>query len=125
MSSTTAIRRPAVPGQLGDLLGRRGVVDRQRGAAGEQRAEVGDVELGPVAQEQQQPLAAAEAEPGERGRQPGRPVADLGPGPLLQAGPVGAHPPQGDLVAALGDVAPQPLRNGRARIQLSHANPSL
>jgi hypothetical protein len=115
---------PAVPGHVSDLLGRRGVVDRQRGAAGEHRTEVGDVELGPVAQEQQHPLAPPQSEPGERGRQPGRPVTDLGPGPLLKATAVRAHPPQGDLVAVLGDVAPQPVRNGRARIQLSHANPS-
>ena len=77
-SSTIATWAPAVAGEVQDLLGRRRVVDRDRRRADEERADVGDVELGPVAQEQDDAGARRRPEVGECGGDPSRPVRVLG-----------------------------------------------
>ena len=54
--------RTAVADEIPDLLRRRGVVDADRGCTGEQGTEVGDVELDPVAQHDDDPVTRPHAE---------------------------------------------------------------
>ena len=75
--------------QVGDLLGRERVVDRERGRAGVQRRGVDEVELGPVGQHDADRVARPDAEAGEAGGEgadalgvlpPGEPDAAVGRG---------------------------------------------
>ena len=57
-SSTIATLRAGVADHVGDLLGRGGLVDRERRRAERHRREVGEVELGPVGEHQRDGVAA-------------------------------------------------------------------
>ena len=52
----------AVSGEVLDLFGRRGVVDRDRRRAEQERGDVGDVELGTVAQHEHDAVAVPDAQ---------------------------------------------------------------
>jgi hypothetical protein len=54
--------------QMGQLLGRGGVVHRERCRAQQQRTSVGDVKLGAVVQQQPEGLLVAQAQRGQPGR---------------------------------------------------------
>ena len=69
-----------------DLLGRVGVVDGERRGAERHRREVGEVELGPVGQQQRHRVAAAHAQARQAGRQRVDALAQLAPRPLDRPG---------------------------------------
>jgi hypothetical protein len=105
----------AVPGQVGDLLGRRGVVDRHRGGAAEHRREVDHVELGDVAHHQHDPLARPHAERPQARGGPGHPVAEVGERPLDPA--VAVLRPQRHVVR-MGGQRLQPPADDRLSLDL-------
>ena len=80
-------RRLAVPGEVLHLLRRRGVVDRDRCRAEQQHGGVGDVELRAVPHHEHDPVAVADTEVAQRGRDPGDAFGVVAPGPLAE--PVG------------------------------------
>ena len=69
--------------EIADLLGGRGVVDRERHRAEVQRGGVHERELGPVQQHDPHGVARLDAECCESGRDPAYPVAVLTPADLL------------------------------------------
>ena len=105
-------RRLGVVDQVLQLLGRRGVVDRDRRRPQERGGQVDDVELGPVAHHQHDPLARFETrrlQPAGNGRDlfPQRSVRRL----LPRVGRVTRHPPQRDDVGVGGRGAQEHLRH--------------
>ena len=94
--------------QVGDLLRRQGVVDRERGATGVQGRGVGEVELHPVGQHQPHRLAAVDAERGQALGQPPHAGAVLPPGEALRALGVA----QGESVRMRGDGLLEGLGEG-------------
>ena len=102
-----------VPGQVRDLLRRRGVVDRDRRRAEEEHGDVGHVELGAVAHEHDDPVAGSHAERPQPGRGPGGPVGVLVEGEGADV--VADLLPQGDLTAPLGHRVEEPPGNGVGR----------
>jgi hypothetical protein len=91
----------AVPGQVGDLVGRGRVVDRHRRRPAEHDRQVDDVELGDVAHHQHDAIAGLDPEcPQARGR-PGHPVGDVAV--RVFDPPVAVPGPQGDACAVVAD----------------------
>ena len=101
-------RRLAVPDEVLHLLRRRGVVDRDRCRAEQQHRGVGDVELRPVPHHEHDPVAVADTELAQRGRDPGDAFGVVAPGPLAE--PVGTREPR-----PMSANAVRPGRRGRRR----------
>ena len=103
---------PTVRDQVGELLGGRGVVERDRRGAHEQAAQVEDVELGPVAQEDDDAVSPLDADVAQRAGDPARLLRVVGPGQLTPrvGAVVGRHAlPQRDRVGARPELAHEPL----------------
>ena len=97
--------RLAVAGEVRDLLGRAGVVDRDGGGAERGDAEVDEVEVGDVPHHQHDAVAGAHAQPLEVGGRAGHVVGVVRVGPL-DVGAVGLLLAQPHLVG----VGPRPCR---------------
>ena len=102
--------RARVVHEVSDLVGRRRVVDRDRGAAEQQHRDVGDVELGPVPDQHGDPRAAPDPEVGQGGGHPGRSVSVFGVGERSVLGAV--LPPQRHRPRMLLDRGPEQARDG-------------
>jgi hypothetical protein len=121
---------PAMAGEVGHLVGGRGVVDRDRGGATEQHGEVGPVELGDVAHHDDHPVVLAHTQGPEPGGGPRHLLGELVEGELAPL-VVGHHPADGHLRAVLGhrreelpgDGAPLDHRVDVVRGQRRHWEP--
>ena len=101
--------RPRVVHQIADLAGGIGRVDREGCRPDRHGGQVGDVELGPVAEHQGDRVPAADAQAGEAAGERVDPLQELGPG--QRDAVVGrAH---GDDLRMIGGCAPQRLGQRR------------
>ena len=104
-------RRARVAGEVPDLVGRRGVVDRDRRRPEQEHRDVGDVELGPVADQHHDAVAGSDPDDLQPGREAGGLVGVVteGEGANVVAGIL----PQRHLIVTLGDRAEE---SGRDRV---------
>ena len=99
--------RVGVGAQVDDLLRRIGRVDRERRRAEHRRGEVGEMELGPIAEHQGDGVTSADAELGQPAGQRVDPPQQLRPG-------------QRDAVVGRADGDDVPVVGGRAPQRLGH-----
>ena len=121
--------RARVLHDVGDLLGRRGQVDRERHRAEAHHREVGEVELGAVGEHQRDGVAALDAERGETSGERVDALAQLAPGErdlvVLGADRHAVREVLGGDAEGLGDRSAPAARGGRPERQWWPCRPTL